>query len=55
MRKFQVSGSSVFWWMKRSGILQNTGGRERGRRMRRVMLDVVNGRLGPPAVTGTAA
>jgi hypothetical protein len=21
----------VFWWMKRSGFLQNTGGRERGR------------------------
>jgi hypothetical protein len=31
MREFQVSGSSVFWWMKRSGILQNTGDRERGR------------------------
>ena len=31
MREFRVSGSSVFWWMKRSGILQNTAGRERGR------------------------
>ena len=31
MRKFQVSGSSVFWRVERSGILQNTVGRERGR------------------------
>ena len=31
MREFQVSGSSVFWWMERSGICQNIGGRERGR------------------------
>ena len=31
MREFRVSGSSVFWWMERSGIRQNTGGRERGR------------------------
>ena len=31
MREFQVSGSSVVWWMERSGICQNTGGRERGR------------------------
>ena len=31
MREFQVSGSSVFWWMERSGIRQNTVGRERGR------------------------
>ena len=31
MREFQVSGSSVFWWVERSGILQNTGGREGGR------------------------
>ena len=27
MREFQVSGRSVFWWMERSGILQNTVGR----------------------------
>ena len=31
MREFQVSSSSVFWWMERSGIRQNTVGRERGR------------------------
>ena len=31
MREFQVSGSSVFWRMKRSGILQNTVGRKCGR------------------------
>ncbi len=31
MRECQVSGSSVFWWMERSGILQNTGGRKVGR------------------------
>ncbi len=31
MREFQVSGSSVFWWVERSGILQNTVGRKRGR------------------------
>ena len=31
MRKFQVCESSVFWWMKSSEFLQNTGGRERGR------------------------
>ena len=31
MREFRVSGSSVFWWMERSGIRQNTAGRERGR------------------------
>jgi hypothetical protein len=30
-REFRVSGNSVFWGMKRSGILQNTVGRERGR------------------------
>jgi serine/threonine protein kinase len=33
MREFQVSGSSVFWRVERSGILQNTVGRERGRQM----------------------
>ena len=26
MRDFQVSGRFVFWWMERSGILQNAGG-----------------------------
>jgi hypothetical protein len=31
MREFRVSGRSVFWWVERSGILQNTVGRERGR------------------------
>jgi len=31
MTEFQVSGSSVFWRMKRSGILQDSVGRERGR------------------------
>jgi len=31
MREFRVSGSSVFWWVERSGIIQNTVGRERGR------------------------
>ena len=28
MRDFQVSGRSVFWWMERSGILQNKAGRK---------------------------
>ena len=44
MREFQVSGSSVFWWMKRSGILQNTAGREGGRGL------VAKSAMSPPVV-----
>ena len=34
MREFRVSGRSVFWWVERSGILQNT-------------VDRVNARIDP--------
>ncbi len=44
MREFQVSGRSVFWWVERSGILQNTVGRERGRGL------VAEGTMSPPVV-----
>ena len=44
MREFQVSGRSVFWWIKCSGILQNTVGRERGRGL------VDEGTMSPPVV-----
>ena len=44
MREFQVSGSSVFWWVERSGIFQNTGGRERGRGL------VAEGTMSSPVV-----
>ena len=44
MREFRFSGSSVFWWMERSGILQNTVGRERGRGL------VINSTMRSPVV-----
>ena len=44
MREFRVSGRSVFWWMERSGILQNTAGRERGRGL------VAEGTMSSPVV-----
>jgi hypothetical protein len=44
MREFQVSGSSVVWWIKRSGILQNTVARERGRSL------IIEGTMPPPVV-----
>jgi len=34
----------VFWWVERSGILQNTAGRERGRGL------VAEGAMSPPVV-----